>query len=49
VWIGAGLTGGLVVAPRATRAVSAALSAVALADALQLANRAAEDALAGRR
>jgi hypothetical protein len=49
VWIGAGLTGGLVLAPRATRAATAALSAVALADALQLANRAAEDALASRR
>jgi hypothetical protein len=43
VWIGTGLTGGLIVAPRPTRAIAAGLTAIALADALQLANRAAED------
>jgi hypothetical protein len=47
LWIGAGLTGALVVAPRATRTLTAGLSAVVVADALQLANRAVEDAAGG--
>jgi len=41
VWIAAGFAGGLVIAPRQTRLAAAALNAVALADALQMADRAA--------
>jgi hypothetical protein len=48
-WIAAAFTAGLVVAPRATRAVGAGLTAVALADVLQLADRAATDAVSVRR
>jgi hypothetical protein len=48
-WIGAVFTTGLVVAPRATRAVSAGLTVVALADVLHLADRAATAAVSGGR
>ena len=41
-WISAGLTAGLVLAPRATRLVAASYSAQALADFLQLAYKACE-------
>lgn len=37
VWVATGLTGGLVLAPRATRLASAALTATAVSDFLQLA------------
>ena len=41
VWIASGFAGGLVAAPRQTRVVIAALDAVALADGLQMVDRAA--------
>jgi hypothetical protein len=41
VWIAAGFAGGLVLAPRPTRLVVAVLNVVAVADALQMADRAA--------
>lgn len=41
VWIGTGLTAGLVLAPRTTRLVATALTAVAMSDFLQLAYTAA--------
>jgi hypothetical protein len=48
-WIAAVFTAGLVVAPRATRAVGGGLTVVALADVLQLADRAATAAVSDRR
>ena len=48
-WIAAAFTAGLVVAPRATRAVGAGFIAVALADVLQLADCAATDPVSDRR
>ncbi|HWH00605.1 MAG TPA: DUF1360 domain-containing protein [Pilimelia sp.] len=47
MWVAAGLTGGLVLAPRLTRTVAAGLSAVALSDFLQLAYAAAKRAAEG--
>jgi hypothetical protein len=44
LWVAGGFTLGLVAAPRATRLVGATFSALAVADALQLAYSAAEDA-----
>ena len=43
MWIATGLTGGLVLAPRATRLVATALTSVAASDFLQLAYGAAKD------
>ena len=43
VWIATGLTGGLVLAPKLTRYASAALTAVAASDFLQLAYSAAQE------
>jgi uncharacterized protein DUF1360 len=43
-WVATGLTAGLVLAPRATRLVTATFSAVALADLLQFAYSAAQQA-----
>ena len=45
VWIASGFAGGLVVAPRATRVAIAALDMVALADVLQMIDRAAARSL----
>src|SRR5204862_4395650 len=47
VWIGAAFTGGLITAPRATRAVAAAGTVVAISDALQMVDRAAVKRLLG--
>jgi hypothetical protein len=44
VWVATALTGGLVLAPRATRLASTALTAVAVSDFLQLAYAAAKHA-----
>ncbi len=48
VWVGAAFTGGLIAAPRATRAVAAACTVVAISDALQMVDRAAAKRLLGR-
>jgi hypothetical protein len=48
VWVATGLTGGLVVAPRFTRLVATALTAIAGSDFLQLGYALAEQAAAGR-
>lgn len=45
MWVAGSLSAGLVHAPRATRMVSTTLAALAVSDALQLAYRAAEDAM----
>jgi Protein of unknown function (DUF1360) len=47
VWVATGLTGGLVLAPRFTRYASAALTAVAASDFLQMAYSVAKDAAEG--
>jgi len=41
-WVASGFTAGLILAPRATRAVAAALDALAIADGLQMLDRAAK-------
>ena len=47
VWVAAGLTGGLVLAPRFTRYASAAMTAVAASDFLQMAYSIAKEAAEG--
>ncbi|MEV4626317.1 DUF1360 domain-containing protein [Micromonospora sp. NPDC049523] len=47
VWVATGLTGGLVLAPRLTRLVATALTAVAASDFLQLAYATAQQAAEG--
>jgi hypothetical protein len=47
VWVAAGLTGGLVLAPRLTRLVATALTATAVSDFLQLGYDAAKKAAEG--
>lgn len=49
VWVATGLTAGLVLAPRATRLVTTALTAVAASDAAQLAYDAAKQRVSPRR
>jgi hypothetical protein len=48
VWVATGLTGGLVLAPRTTRLVATALTAVAASDFLQMAYAVAQQAAEGR-
>ncbi|RKR87977.1 uncharacterized protein DUF1360 [Micromonospora pisi] len=48
VWVATGLTGGLVLAPRLTRLVATALTAIAASDFLQLAYASAQQAAEGR-
>ena len=47
VWVATGLTGGLVLAPRLTRLVATALTAVAASDFLQMAYATAQQAAEG--
>lgn len=49
LWVSAGLSLGLVYAPRVTRLASFTLSSLALADALQVAYRGLDDRLSGIR
>jgi hypothetical protein len=44
LWVAAGFVGGLVAAPRTTRAVAAGFTVEGIADALQLASSAARQA-----
>ena len=47
VWVATGLTGGLVLAPRLTRLVATALTAVAASDFLQMGYAVAQQAAEG--
>jgi hypothetical protein len=49
VWVATGMTGGLVLAPRLTRLVATALTAVAASDFLQMAYAVAQQAAEGNR
>ncbi|GIJ27529.1 hypothetical protein Vqi01_26910 [Micromonospora qiuiae] len=49
VWVATGFTGGLVLAPRLTRLVATALTAVAASDFLQMAYAKAQQSAEGRR